>query len=56
MIHELIHLALWGIAIVSTLLLTDGGGGGHVAPVLFICMVGSLLNLRMARGRSLRKT
>lgn len=51
--YELTTIALWMIAIVTTLILTRNNGlFTYLGPVFFICLVGSILTVRAAyRGR-----
>ena len=50
---ELIVLALWLIAIVtSVLVVTDSSDFTYLGPVFAICMIGSVVAVRMERTRS----
>ena len=49
---EWIVAALWLVAIVSTMLLTtDTGAFTRLGPVLAICMIGSVVTVKRARGK-----
>lgn len=49
--HEVIVLLLWFIAIVATLVITrDSGLFTYLGPVYAICMIGSVVTVRRARG------
>lgn len=49
--HEVVVLVLWLIAIVATMLLVDDPTTfTRLAPIHAICMIGSVVNVRWARG------
>ena len=49
--HEIAVLVLWLIAIVVTMLLVkEPGTFSRLAPVYAICTIGSVMNVRQARG------
>ena len=48
--YEAAVLALWVIAIVATILIADPSVTTYLLPVHFICMVGTVLVVKMAKG------
>jgi hypothetical protein len=54
--HEIAILLLWLIAIVATMLIVRGTGlFNFLGPLLFVCMVGSLVTLVRARRDQTRR-
>lgn len=49
--HELVTAALWAIAIAVTFLMVeDRGVVTRLGPVFAVCAIGSVVNVRAARG------
>jgi hypothetical protein len=53
LIPELVVAVLWGIAAVTTAIVTsDTGNFGYLGPVFAICAIGSVLTVRWSRGKA----
>lgn len=51
-IHEIIIIALWCIAIFTTLIITgDTNAFRYLAPVFLFCMIGSIFTIRDAKKK-----
>jgi hypothetical protein len=49
--HEAVALVLWLIAIGTTLLEVGPEHFTHLGPVFFVCMLGTIVTVRRARGK-----
>ncbi len=50
--HEIIIIALWCIAIVTTMMITsDTGAFRYLGPVFLFCMIGSIFTVRDAKRK-----
>ncbi|MBI3579328.1 MAG: hypothetical protein HY276_02900 [Ignavibacteriales bacterium] len=51
-IHEIVIIALWCIAMVTTLMITgDTNAFRYLAPVFLFCMIGSIITIRDAKKK-----
>lgn len=50
--HEIVIIALWAIAILTTMLITsDTGAFRYLGPVFLFCMIGSIFTVRNAKKK-----